>query len=92
MQYTIKKDSIAELQLLLGINREFTEDDWRHIVGHYNASLQTNRSIEIHLPNASVTRRAESSSVESSLTTWHRRGLAVEYCLKHPPDFSLFAK
>lgn len=92
---TVKDGSIAKLQLLLGIHRQFTEDDWWHIVGHYTSnsiSTTTNRLSGIYVPNAIVACQPELPSIESNLTTWHRRGLALEYCLKHPPDFSLFAK
>jgi hypothetical protein len=85
----VKDDSLAKLQLLLGINREFTENDWWHIVGHYIASLKIKPQHGMYVPNPDIIRQSP-SALESPLTIWHRRGLAVEYCLRHPPDFSLF--
>lgn len=85
---TIEKD-IAKLQQLLGVDREFTEYNWHHIVCHYYASSQAIVEFKLYLPDA--TRLYQQTPViESSLTVWYRRGKAVKYCLENLPDTTLF--
>jgi hypothetical protein len=56
----VKDDSLAKLQLLLGINREFTENDWWHIVGHYIASLKIKPQHGMYVPNPDIIRQSPS--------------------------------